>query len=75
MKRFILIALSLSALFLTGCPQPQCEVGQTRCNGKTAEICDSGRQWSFRADCYFVNRNSPGDWTCQDGTCVTYEAE
>lgn len=61
---------ALLAAFMAGCPAPQCEVGQTRCNGETAEICDSAQQWSYRADCEFITQHSDGEWVCQDGTCV-----
>lgn len=65
----------LSTLILTGCPAPQCEVGQTRCNGDLAEICDSARQWSYRSDCEFVDQNSEGVWACVEGTCLEMDPE
>ena len=70
MKRLLTAALLLSTTALVGCPAPQCEVGQTRCNGEIAEICDSARRWSYQADCDFVNQNSDGVWSCQDGLCI-----
>ena len=68
MKRIMMVSLFL--ITLSGCPRPHCEVGQVRCNGEVAEICDSARQWSFRVDCAFVNDNSPKQWGCQYGTCI-----
>ena len=66
MKIFCLLPLFL---LLAGCPKPQCEIGQTRCDGEVAEICDSALQWSYLADCALVSEQSPGDWVCLSGIC------
>ena len=66
MSKVILLAAVLVAA--VGCRTPgaaRCPVGETRCEGEVAQICDPGGQWQTLADCERVSELNRAPFTCQ----------
>lgn len=65
MSKWIMLAAVLVAAI--GCRTPgaaRCPVGETRCEGEVAQICDPGGQWQTLLDCNRVSELNRALFAC-----------
>ncbi len=65
MKALWMIVLAAIAFACACDPVDHCEVGDTRCHGRFAQVCDSDERWADVMDCDQVAVFSGGQWSCQ----------
>lgn len=64
-KLTLLVAALIAA---SGCRtpgDPRCPVGETRCEGEVAQICDPGGRWQILLDCRRVAELNQAVFTCE----------
>ncbi len=61
----LMACLIVFVIGLSGCRGTDaCTPNETRCNGNSAEICDSEQRWGAFMDCDQVGRYNAGTWVC-----------
>jgi len=74
MKLFLFL-VTFCALMFSGCPNDNCEVASTRCEGNVAQVCNADKNWQDFLSCDEME----GDWVCgqvpetKDFTCLQEE--
>lgn len=62
------VKLLVAALIaVSGCRtpgEPRCPVGETRCEGEVAQMCDPGGRWQRLLDCRRVSALNRAPFTC-----------
>jgi hypothetical protein len=61
------LGLVIAVLMTAGCPGPgatRCPVGETRCTGEVAQICDPKGRWQTLLDCGRVSDLSSQPLVC-----------
>lgn len=74
MSKVIVLAAFLAAA--VGCRTPgrtRCPVGETRCDGEVAQICDPAGHWQVLVDCDRVSELNQAPFTC--GAIVVEDGE
>jgi hypothetical protein len=65
----LVCAVFLSCSF-SGCVDPVCSPGETRCLGNSAQVCLANGQWREFENCGDVGRHSGGTWQCSPSSSM-----